>query len=108
MTEDTFGFPAARKTTADKIKSITPISENDRSEPADLVKADAAGAALGFVPRENTRTTTLRKRKEIGPTVAINMRVPEEVAARFINFCEQNRMSYWEGVGELMKRSGIT
>ena len=79
----------------------------ERSEASNLEKADAVGAALGFIPRENTRAAAFRKRKEIGPTVAINMRVPEAVAARFIGFCEQHRLSYWEGVDELMKRSRI-
>ncbi|WP_140883786.1 hypothetical protein [Muricoccus nepalensis] len=109
MTDDPFGFTAARKpTTADKLKKFAPSADNSRSEPVAIERADAAGAALGFVPRENTRATVLRKRKDIGPTVAINMRVPEAVAARFIKFCEEHRLSYWEGVEELMKRNGIT
>lgn len=109
MSDDTFGFSAARKTTtADKLKRFTPTTDNSKAEPVALERADAAGAALGFVPREGTRTSVIRRRKEIGPTVAINMRVPEAVAAHFISFCEEQRMSYWEGVEELMKRNGIT
>ena len=108
MSDDAFGFSAARKaTTADKLKRFTPATDTPKVEPVALERADAAGAALGFVPREATRTPVMRRRKEIGPTVAINMRVPEAVAARFISFCDEHRLSYWEGVEELMKRNGI-
>jgi hypothetical protein len=105
MTEEPFGFPVAKRTTAEKLKAIAP-SQDDR-RPTQLDRVDAAADALGFVAREPTRTALPRRRKEIGPTVAINMRVPENVAATFIAFCEQQRMSYWEGVAELMKRCGI-
>ena len=107
MSGNDYGFTPPRKSTADKLKNIKPSDDTPAAGPSDLDRADAAGAALGFVPRESTRAPMLRKRKEIGPTVAINMRVPETVAARFIAFCEQNRMSYWEGVEELMKRSNL-
>ncbi len=107
MTGNDYGFGAARKSTAEKLKSIRPSDDTLAADPSDLDRADAAGAALGFVPRESPRTPILRKRKEIGPTIAINMRVPEAIAAKFIKFCEQNRMSYWEGVEELMKRTSV-
>ncbi len=107
MTEDAFGFPSARKATADKIRAIAPGGAAPANEANGLEKVDAASAALGFVPRESSRPVALRRRREVGPTVAINMRVPEGVAARFIDFCEKNRLSYWEGVEELMKRSNL-
>ena len=107
MSESDYGFGAARKSTSEKLKNIRPSDDTLGAGPSDLDRADAAGAALGFVPREIPRAPILRRRKEIGPTIAINMRVPEAVAAKFINFCEQNRMSYWEGVEELMKRTNI-
>lgn len=105
MTEDAFGFSAAQRKTAEKIKGITPTS--DPHLPAEIERVDAAGAALGFIPRETSRVVVPRRRKEIGPTVAINMRVPERVAAKFVTFCDQQRMSYWEGVEELMRRSEV-
>lgn len=106
MTEDTFGFSSASRRTAEKLKAIAP---SDAAYPdAELTRVDAAGEALGFVPRESTRVKILRRRKEIGPTVAINMRVPEQVAAKFIEFCDQQRFSYWEGVHDLMKRAGLS
>ncbi len=106
MTDDAFGFSAARKTTAEKIKQIQPSRDVDEVTPLDRV--DAAGEALGFKSREQTAAPQrFRKRREIGPTVAINTRAPERVAEPFIQFCEQNRYSYWEGIEELMKRAGI-
>ena len=106
MTDDPFGFPASR-TTVEKIRAIAPGGDAPGRESADLDKADHASTALGFVPREVTpRPAALRRRRDVGPTTAINMRVPDAVAARFIAFCEANRMSYWEGVDELMRRCG--
>ena len=81
MSGNDYGFTPPRKSTADKLKNIKPSDDTPAAGPSDLDRADAAGAALGFVPRESTRAPMLRKRKEIGPTVAINMRVPETVAA---------------------------
>lgn len=107
MSNNDYGFTTPRKSMADKLRKITPSGNDATPEPSELEKADAASAALGFIPRESSRVTVLRRRKEIGPTVAINMRVPEAVASRFINFCEQHRLSYWEGVDELMKRGKV-
>jgi hypothetical protein len=87
------------------LKGIAP--SNSDHPITGLDRVDAVGEALGFMPRQASRTAVPRRRKEIGPTVAINMRVPEQVAATFIEFCESQRFSYWEGVQELMKRSGI-
>ncbi len=105
MTEDAFGFSAARKATAAKLKGIQPsIGHEDRTP---LERVDAAGEALGFKSREAARPPILRRRREIGPTVAINTRAPERVAGPFVQFCEDNRYSYWEGIEELMKRAGL-
>lgn len=107
MTDDAFGFSGARKATAEKIKSIQPSAGEHR--PTTLDRVDAAGEALGFMSREQPRPKpqAQRRRRDIGPTVAINMRAPERVAEPFIQFCEDNRYSYWEGVEELMKRAGL-
>lgn len=106
MTEDSFGFSSARKSTADKLKTIKPSESS--SDPALVERVDRAGEALGFTSRESLPTPKfIRRRREIGPTVAINTRAPERVADPFIRFCEENRYSYWEGIEELMKRAGI-
>lgn len=106
MTDDAFGFSSARKATAEKIKHIQPSRGHD--DPTPLDRVDAAGEALGFKSREQlTKPQAIRRRREIGPTVAINTRAPERVAEPFIRFCEENRYSYWEGIEELMKRAGL-
>ena len=106
MTDDTFGFSAARKSTADKLKAIQPGQPHNAPPSTDRV--DRAGEALGFTSREPAPAPVqMRRRREIGPTVAINTRAPERVAGPFIRFCEENRYSYWEGIEELMKRAGV-
>lgn len=109
MSEDTFGFATARQTTADKLKNVRPTQ--DASHPPTLDRIDAAGEALGFRSREEVprqpAMATIRRRREVGPTIAINTRAPERVAEPFVRFCEQNRYSYWEGIEELMKRAGV-
>ncbi len=106
MNDDSFGFSAAKKTTSEKLKNIVP--DERPSNVASLAKVDAVGDALGFRSREDARGHTVRRRKrEIGPTVAINTRAPERVAEPFIRFCEDNRFSYWEGIEELMKRANL-
>lgn len=103
---DTFGFTKAKISTADKLKTIRPQEQQGAQIP--LTKVDAAGEALGFRSREQSAGQGVyRRKREIGPTVAINMRAPEQVAATFIQFCEENRFSYWEGIQELMKRANL-
>ncbi len=104
--DDAFGFAAARTKTADKLKSIRPTEGPPM--PARLDTIDAAGESLGFKSRESeSGARTGGRRREIGPTLAINTRAPERVAVPFIRFCEDNRYSYWEGIEELMRRAGI-
>jgi len=106
MNDDTFGFSAAKKTTAEKLKAIMPAEK--AANPSDLAKVDAVGDSLGFRSREDPGGRTMHRRKRaIGPTVAINTRAPERVAEPFIRFCEDNRFSYWEGIEELMKRAKV-
>jgi len=47
-----------------------------------------------------------RRKKDPGPTRAINTRAPQRIAVPFIAFCEDSRFSYWEGSEELMRRAG--
>jgi hypothetical protein len=105
MSEDTFGFAKTKSSTADKLKAIRP--EAPPSAPVPLARVDAAGEALGFRSRERAGQGVYRRKREIGPTIAINMRAPERVAIPFIQFCEGNRFSYWEGIEELMKRADL-
>ncbi|MBS0981465.1 hypothetical protein [Acetobacter thailandicus] len=105
MSDDSFGFSDTRKARLQKIAAFNP--RKDLGTEA-LEQVDKAGDALGFVPREIPAKAPTRRRKEIGPTVAINMRVPEAIADVFINYCEQNRLSYWEGVADLMQKAGVS
>ncbi|MGC9271737.1 hypothetical protein [Acidiphilium sp.] len=109
MNEDVFGFANAKQSTAERIKTIRPDRLENEINIEDIARADAAGERVGFKSRENNEQiiTIRRRRKELGPTTAINTRAPQSVAIPFISFCESNRFSYWEGIQELMKRSGL-
>lgn len=102
MTDDTYGFGGTRK----KLANITPRPPRD-VHPESLRKTDAASIEAGFVPREAGARTAPRRQRSVGPTMTINTRVPVEIAERFIAFCDDNRLAYWEGIEELMKRTGI-
>lgn len=101
MTDDKFGFSTSRK---ERVAAFSP-----RTEPREtkLDQVDRIGEKHGFVQREARQERPTRRRKEVGPTVAINMRVPESIAEEFIAYCERNRFSYWEGVAELMRKEGL-
>jgi hypothetical protein len=109
MNEDVFGFANAKQSTAERIKAIRPDKIENEINIEDIARADAAGERVGFKSRENNEQIIAirRRRKELGPTTAINTRAPQYVAIPFISFCESNRFSYWEGIQELMKRSGL-
>ena len=107
MTDDAFGFADARKSaTAAKLRGIQPSRRLDEEVSVDRI--DAAGAAHGFVARDGSGAQHGRRRREIGPTLAINMRAPERVALPFIQLCDKNRYSYWEGIEEMMRRLQIS
>lgn len=105
MSDDTFGFTKAKPRTADKLKAIRPQELPSAAVP--IGKVDAAGEALGFRSRQQAGQGVYRRKRGIGPTIAINTRAPERVATPFIQFCEDNRFSYWEGIEELMKRANL-
>lgn len=109
---DTFGFEAAapKKSTKERLASIKPSAPDNAEVP--LAAIDAVADAQGFTSREPAKPelvapTVRKRRRDAGPRVAVNMMVPEPVAAPFIKFCEDNRYTYWEGVHELMKRAKI-
>ena len=86
-----------------KLAEIAP----DPVGPAPIVeKLDAAAARHGFTSREPAE----RLYKNDGSkeaTVPLSIRPPLSVANRFIAWCKQNRLSYWEGLNELMNRAGV-
>ncbi len=108
MAEDVFGFSEAKTSTADRLKSFKP-SQGRELPPTEVARVDAVSERMGFKSRELPEAVQVAKRrkKEIGPTTAINTRAPQRVAVPFIGFCEENRFSYWEGIEELMRRAGL-
>jgi hypothetical protein len=109
MTDDTFGFATAKPSIADRLKSIRPADAGAAPAAGDIARADAAGLRVGFQSRESGGGAPVvhRRKKELGPTTAINTRAPQRVAVPFIAFCEENRFSYWEGIEDLMRRAGL-
>jgi hypothetical protein len=114
---DTFGFSAAttsNKSTKEKIAEIKPSEPESGDVP--LERIDKIAEARGFTSRETRQGSakdrsaveaSRKRRREVGPRVAVNMMMPEPIATPFIDFCEQNRYSYWEGVQELMRRAKL-
>lgn len=109
MANDTFGFGPAKSSIADRLKAIRPVDTGAEPAADDIARADAAGLRVGFQSRESGKVAAVvhRRKKELGPTTAINTRAPQHVAVPFITFCEENRFSYWEGIEELMRRASL-
>ena len=105
MIEDAFGFVPKKDDTLAKLARIKPSTEV--AAPPPLKEIDEAGSRAGFTSREPGGRLVPRRRKAVGPTITINTRVPEDVAELFIQFCDQHRLSYWEGIEELMTRAKI-
>lgn len=105
MSDDTFGFASKRGDTLAKLATIKPGGSETPSPP--LADIDEAGRRAGFESREPGARVLPRRQKSVGPTITINTRVPEDVAERFMQFCDQHRLSYWEGIQELMNRAKI-
>jgi hypothetical protein len=109
MSDDTFGFSGTKSSTAERLKAFRPTNTGAEPPTSDLTRADAAGERVGFKSREPVAPAVVahRRKKDLGPTTAINTRAPQRVAVPFIAFCEENRFSYWEGIEELMRRAGV-
>jgi hypothetical protein len=94
-------FPNRRKLAA-KLDTITPAADR---HPHDS-RVDTAADRHGFTSREPAEQPIRRDR--LGATATLHTRAPVPVFNRFVRFCEENRMSYWQGIEELMNRSGVT
>ncbi|CAN7623656.1 hypothetical protein [Neorhizobium tomejilense] len=68
-------------------------------------KIDEIGERHGFIAREPVQKLTRRKPAE--PSANLNIRPSITTFNRFLQFCERNRMSYPEGLKELMDRAGV-
>ncbi|MCQ1771885.1 hypothetical protein NOI24_11280 [Neorhizobium galegae] len=95
MTGKNFGFG--------KLADIKPDTESGSGISDD--KIDEIGQRHGFIAREPVQKLTRRKPAE--PSANLNIRPSITTFNRFLQFCEQNRMSYPEGLKELMDRAGV-
>ncbi len=88
-----------------KLKMLGPDKVNDAPAPS-IEKIDAAAERHGFTSREPVeRLYKQDQAKEA--TVPLSIRPPLSVANRFIAYCKRERLSYWEGLNELMKARGL-
>lgn len=102
MSGDPFGF--SNKQRIDRIASI-PFGVNGISPLVSTSMIDAAAERHGFVSRAGDSEVATR-RKSVGPTAALNVRCPVRVFNPFVEFCEKERLSYWEGIEKLMQIAG--
>lgn len=80
--------------------------EVDSTPAPSVEKLDAIAERHGFVSREPAeRLYKHEQAKEA--TVPLSIRPPLSVANRFIAYCKRERLSYWEGLNELMKARGL-
>ena len=86
-----------------KLADIKPDAE-ERSAIPDA-KIDEIGERHGFVTREPVQK--LSRRKPAEPSANLNIRPSITVFNRFVQFCEDNRMSYPEALKELMDRAKV-
>ena len=79
-----------------------PAVLRDREEMADKV-----AKSLGFASREET-LPKLKKRRRTHhdePVDQLSIRGPVRVLNGFITYCEENNLSYWEAMDQLLKSS---
>lgn len=102
---DPFGFTAANRVAA-KIAEIKPEAEPAREAP--LAAIDRAAEHLGFRSRESEEPKVMRRRREVGAGAQLNVKCPIPVYNRFIRFCDQERLPYWEGIEKLLDLANVT
>lgn len=68
--------------------------------------AEAAGVSRGFATREAAPRRRKRQARS-EPTDQINIRAAIPDLDRFVEWCEENRYSYGEGLRELLRRADV-
>ena len=101
---DPFGFSTANRVAA-KIAEIRPEAERGVSPLAAL---DRAADQLGFRSREGDEAKVMRRRREVGAGAQLNVKCPIPVYNRFIRFCDQERLPYWEGIEKLLDLAEVS
>jgi hypothetical protein len=81
--------------------------ERFEADLLESVRQALRGEYASVHPVQPSLEPTRKRRRDAGPRVAINMMVPETVAAPFIKFCDDNRYTYWQGMEELMRRAKL-
>lgn len=104
MTDD-YGFGALRS----KVAAIRPPTDGAAApNPAEIARIDAAADRQGFPSRQPEQLVSYtRKKREMGPSVTINTRVPARIASVFQQFCDEKRYAYWEGLEHMMREAGL-
>lgn len=114
MANDPFGFAAARarptqplsaSDTAQQIAArLAEIAPGAQPAPArSLDELDRLAESRGFTSREATGgEAVLRRRRDVGPSAQLNIKCPVPVHNRFVRFCDEQRLTYWEGVARLL------
>lgn len=107
----------APKPKAAKPKSVTKAPQKSKPKPAvrkaqdDL--ADRLAKSQGFTSREAGQAPAapvlMKKRRRIQhdePVDQLSIRGPVRVLNGFIDYCEENKLSYWEGMERLVAEAG--
>lgn len=102
---DPFGFATANRVAA-KIAEIKPEAEKGTEPP--LTALDRAADQLGFRSREAGEAKVMRRRREVGAGAQLNIKCPIPVYNRFIRFCDEERLPYWEGIEKLLDLAGVS
>jgi hypothetical protein len=102
---DPFGFATANRVAA-KIAEIRPETEKGIEPP--LAALDKAADQLGFRSREAEEAKVMRRRREVGAGAQLNVKCPIPVYNRFIRFCDQERLPYWEGIEKLLDLAEVS
>ena len=102
---DPFGFSTANRVAA-KISEIQPEAEKPSLTP--LAELDRVADQHGFQSREAGKDKIVRRRRDVGPGAQLNVKCPIPVYNRFIRFCDEERLPYWEGIEKLLDLAGIS
>jgi hypothetical protein len=89
------------------LSALSSIRPGTASAPeASPVAAKAIAEAHGFVSRDPHPTIRKRRKPTEEPTYSFTARVSVRSANAFIDWCEQERMSYREGFDRLVAQIG--
>lgn len=108
MSDDPFGFSAAKPKSAiaqqvvSRLADISPESQPFQEPP--VARIDRVAEELGFTSREpsSREETIVRRRRDVGPTAQLNVKCPVPTYNRFVRFCDEERLTYWEGIARLL------